>query len=93
VTITAYYPAGNSTWSQSAREKLGGSIVWKEWHPNISDCSIILSVNSYTYDGNAKKPTITVRDGTTTLVPNTDYTVTYKNRLEKFEVRAQRNGA
>lgn len=33
----------------------------------------------YTYDGTAKTPTVTVKDGETTLTHNTDYTYEYKN--------------
>ena len=39
----------------------------------------VLSVTSYTYDGKAKTPGVTVKDGTKTLVNNTDYTVRYSN--------------
>ena len=92
VTTTAYYPAGNSTWSQSAREKLGGTIVWKEWHPNITDCTITISPTSYTYDGKEKKPTVTVKDGTETLVLNTDYTVSYTNNINAGKATAKLSG-
>ena len=36
-----------------------------------------LSVTSYVYDGAAKEPAVTVKDGETKLVKDTDYTVTY----------------
>ncbi|MCD7840248.1 MAG: glycoside hydrolase family 25 protein [Erysipelotrichaceae bacterium] len=45
----------------------------------LSDSKISISQTSYTYDGNAKKPIVTVVDGTTTLTKDTDYTVTYSN--------------
>ena len=41
-----------------------------------SDITITLNDAEYTYDGSAKTPTITITDGETTLVENTDYTVT-----------------
>lgn len=44
---------------------------------SISSCTVSLSATSYDYDGTAKKPTVTVKDGTKTLVSGTDYTVTY----------------
>ena len=47
--------------------------------PNISTCIITLSASSYTYDGTAKKPSITVKNGSTILKNGTDYVVTYKN--------------
>ena len=45
----------------------------------ISNTTISLSPTSYTYDGSEKKPTVTVKDGSTTLTLNTDYTVAYSN--------------
>lgn len=44
-------------------------------HPTIS-----LSETSYTYDGQAKQPTVTVNDGSTTI-PSTEYTVSYSDNL------------
>lgn len=41
----------------------------------------VLSVTSYTYDGKAKTPGVTVKDGTKTLVNGTDYTVKYSNNV------------
>ena len=46
---------------------------------DISSCSVALSQSSYVYDGNAKTPTVTVKNGSTTLKKDTDYTVTYAN--------------
>ncbi len=46
---------------------------------DITECTITLSKTSYTYDGTAKKPTVTVEYGTDPLTKNTDYTVTYSN--------------
>ena len=92
VTTTAYYPAGNSTWSQTAREKLGGTIVWKEWHPNISNCSISISPNSYTYDGNAKTPAVIVKDGSTQLTLGTHYSVSYTNNTNAGKATVKVNG-
>lgn len=47
----------------------------------ISDCTITLSASAYAYDGNSKKPTVTVKDGTYTLVNGTDYTVDYYDNI------------
>ena len=44
----------------------------------VSSPTITLSETSYTYDGNAKKPTVTVKDGETTI-PASEYTVGYSN--------------
>ncbi len=46
---------------------------------NISSTTITLNQSTYTYDGNAKTPTPTVKDGNHTLVKDTDYTVSYSN--------------
>lgn len=46
---------------------------------DISKAAVTLSKTSYTYDGKAKKPTVTVKLNNKTLVLNTDYTVSYSN--------------
>lgn len=45
---------------------------------NISSLSIS-KISDYTYTGKARKPAVTVKDGTKTLKSGTDYTLTYKN--------------
>lgn len=50
--------------------------------PEIGDCTITLSKTSYTYDGTAKKPIVTVKDGGVKLVKDTDYTVAYSNNVK-----------
>jgi hypothetical protein len=42
----------------------------------LTDAMVTLSANSFTYNGGNQKPTVTVKDGTTTLTENTDYTLT-----------------
>ena len=53
---------------------------------NISPKSITptvtLSNDSFTYDGTAKTPTVTVTDDKTELKPDTDYTVQYANNTD-----------
>ena len=44
----------------------------------VSSPTITLSETSYTYDGTAKEPTVTVKDGGTTI-PATEYSVSYSN--------------
>ncbi len=46
---------------------------------DISTCTVTLSSTSYTYNGSAKKPSVTVKNGSTILKSGTDYTVAYKN--------------
>lgn len=48
---------------------------------NISLCTAELSQTSYTYDGTAKQPTVTVKDGSTVLKAGTDYTVSYSSNV------------
>ena len=43
---------------------------------DLSSCTMSLSPSSYTYDGTQKTPTVTVKDGSKTLVEGTDYDVT-----------------
>ena len=52
-----------------------GSVTAK----NISSTTITLNPTTYVYDGNAKTPTVTVKDGSTTLTKDTHYTVSYSN--------------
>ena len=49
---------------------------------DISGCTITLSATSYTYNGSAKKPVVTVKDGAATLTLNTDYTVNYEKNKD-----------
>lgn len=42
--------------------------------------TVTLSQTSYTYDGNAKTPSVTVKDGST-VIPSSEYTVTYSNNI------------
>ena len=47
----------------------------------VNSPTITLSETSYTYDGNAKEPTVTVKDGDATI-PASEYTVSYKDNTE-----------
>lgn len=47
----------------------------------VSSLKITLSAGSFTYNGKARTPAVTVKNGTTTLKKNTHYTVTYKNNV------------
>ena len=42
----------------------------------LADDMVTLSATSFTYNGGNQKPTVTVKDGTSTLIENTDYTLT-----------------
>lgn len=49
---------------------------------DISKLTVTLSKNVMTYTGNPLKPTVTVKDGTTKLSVNNDYTVSYTNNIK-----------
>ena len=64
-----------------------GGMVWPEMMTaakagvvmgTISEESVAFSTTTFTYNGSAQAPTITVKDGQTTLTQNFDYTVTYQ---------------
>ena len=54
----------------------------------LSNCTITLGSDTYTYDGKAKAPTVTVKDGTTTLTAGTDYEVVYANNTDVGTAKA-----
>ncbi|MCI8301014.1 MAG: leucine-rich repeat protein [Lachnospiraceae bacterium] len=47
----------------------------------LSDKDVTLSQTSYTYDGTAKTPDVTVKCGNETLTKDADYTVTYQDNV------------
>lgn len=48
---------------------------------SINGTAVTLATTTYTYDGTAKEPSVTVKDGTTTLKNGTDYSVSYSNNV------------
>ena len=69
VTVTG---KGNYTGSKSTNFKINAKTL---------PSNPVLSATSYIYDGKAKTPGVTVKDGTKTLVNGTDYTVKYSNNV------------
>ncbi len=49
---------------------------------DISECSIVLSENTFYSDGTAKRPEVRVHDNSRLLVQDTDYTVVYKYNFD-----------
>ncbi|MCR5667346.1 MAG: MBG domain-containing protein [Eubacterium sp.] len=47
----------------------------------MTSATVTLSKTKYTYDGKAKKPTVTVKSGSTTLKNGKDYKISYKNNV------------
>ncbi|MGN0632562.1 MAG: glycosyl hydrolase [Oscillospiraceae bacterium] len=48
---------------------------------DISKCTVTLSAASYEYSGSAKKPTVTVKEGSAVLTNGTHYSVSYSNNV------------
>ncbi len=48
---------------------------------NISSCNISLSEENYVYDGEEKKPEVTITSDSTVLRENTDYIITYGDNI------------
>lgn len=48
---------------------------------DVAKATVSLERTSYTYDGQAKTPSVTVRFGAETLIVNRDYRVTYSNNV------------
>ena len=59
---------------------------------DIANCNISLSNTSYTYNGKAKKPTVTVEDGGITLVSGIDYVVEYFDNVNAGTATARVTG-
>lgn len=73
--IQAFYPPINLAWMRSMDENYIGD------KRDLTKCKASLSKTSYDYDGEAKKPSVTVKNGDIKLTKGTDYTVSYsKNK-------------
>ena len=48
---------------------------------DVADCDVVLAKKSFTYDGKAKKPAVTVKNGDDVLVLDEDYEVTYASNI------------
>lgn len=74
-TYTVYYKVvGDDNHEDSPAVELSVTISSK----NVANPTITLSQSSYFYDGTAKKPSVTVKDGDTTI-DSKEYTVSYSN--------------
>ena len=89
-TFEGYYTAANGgtqyidatgklTSSASTTQFTAAGTLYAHWSKPVSELTNSVSPTSYIYDGTAKSPTPTVKDGTTTLVKNTDYTIAFTN--------------
>ena len=79
------WTGSNGTTAQTSVSIASGSTGDKSytanWSKAMSALTITLSPTSYDYDGTAKTPTVTVKDGSTTLVEGTDYEIEYLNNI------------
>lgn len=64
----------NVTWETTVQ-------VLKNGKTSVSDCVITPNQTLFTYDGTAKKPGVTVKNGDTTLTQGVDYTLSYSNNI------------
>ena len=71
-TYTAKVTAGTGDGAATA------SVDFTITPKTVSSPTITLSPESFTYDGTAKQPTVTVKDGTTTI-PASEYNIEYSN--------------
>ena len=76
---TVYYKAATTNANQfsDSGEASITVTIGKKTIANVT----IENIASQTYTGSAIEPTVTVKDGETTLVLNTDYTVSYSNNI------------
>ena len=77
-TATAI-PKANYAWSDGTTT--AKTLTWKITEKASSSLTVTLEKETYTYDGTAKEPAVTVKDGSTTLTLNTHYTVSYSNNV------------
>ena len=82
-SYTVYYRVkGNNNYKDSNPIALDDqvTIAPKELTPN--EIEITLSQSGYTYDGNEKKPDVTVKYGEIEFIIDKDYTVSYSNNKD-----------
>lgn len=60
---------------------------------SLAKAKVTLAKNTYTYDGKAKKPALTVKLGGKKLVRGTDFTVSYKNNVKAGKATVTIKGA
>ena len=75
ITLTS---AGENTWTFTMER--AEAVISIKYAKIIQD-SWIQDIDAVTYNGSAQKPTVVVKDGTTTLELGTDYTVSYSNNI------------
>lgn len=77
-SLTIYGQKGSCAETYAAENSIPFKALGEE-KISVRNASVTLSPASFTYDGSGKKPAVTVKDGTKTLVRGTDYTLSYEN--------------
>ena len=83
VATTNNTNVGTATVTVTGKDNYTGSVAAKfKINAKKITPAVTLSTTTYTYNGKAKTPAVTVKDGAKTLTKNTDYTVSYaKGRI------------
>lgn len=71
-----------ATLARSTNYKSASNFYTLTVNPKAVTAAMIGTIASQDYDGSAKEPELTVKDGSTTLEQGTDYTVEYSNNTE-----------
>lgn len=79
VRVCSYKDVGGSRYYGDYSPTAKSAKIQERVTPQIENCSITLSNTSYTYNGKEKKPSVTVKYGSTTLSQGTDYTLSYSS--------------
>lgn len=91
-TLTAGYTDGSTEVVLPANVVRNGALLYSDGvtsQTNIivnnavpmGELTVTLNSNSFNYTGNEIKPTVTVKDGSTTLNEGTNYSLTYENNI------------
>ena len=83
-----YYASNKDNWGKVKIGDYNTDLTKAKMHYDspipieLSDCTIELSSNKMMYTGNALKPKVTIKNGSKTLVLNTDYAIRYSNNID-----------
>jgi len=86
LNLAASSDAGSSAlWSYAGTVCSDGTeneVPYVEAKPDIAECEISLERTSYPYDGTAKEPKVTVKDGSSILENGKDYKLAYSDNID-----------
>ena len=79
---TLIYVIANATNEyESSIKTISLTVIEANEYIDVSELTISLSKSSYTYNGNARKPGVIVKNGDLVLTAGSDYTVSYANNV------------